>query len=198
MFYEFRKFGALTMRATWSTWVGKPHVRMRKCSMTPWGEVPPDLTALFPDFVLQVGIALKWLHVKFGVKAPKPGGARVENVFCGLFCCFSEMASFHVHIFVAFYSIRVKGCTVVVSSMVYNCVNGKGHCIKVTQVIAVWKGHLRQGICSPGFEIARCSCVLLRNDHIPNVRSKRSNWGYLRSNMSFLLFAHAQCRIHCV
>ena len=70
-------------------------------------------------------------------ESAETGGARVENVFCGLFCCFSEMACFHVHIFVAFYSIRVKGCTVVVSSMVYNCVNGKGHCIKVTQVIAV-------------------------------------------------------------
>ena len=75
---------------------------MRNCSMRPRGEVPPDFTPRFADFVVQLAFCLKWPHSKFGIKPLKPGGATPENVVFPLFSSFSELALFHVYIFVPF------------------------------------------------------------------------------------------------
>ena len=75
---------------------------MQNCSMRPRKEVPPDFTPGFADFELQLAFGLKWPHSKFGMKPLKLGGATVENVVFPLFWSFSELALFHVYIFVPF------------------------------------------------------------------------------------------------
>ena len=60
------------------------------------------------------------------------GGATVENaVFC-LLWSFSELALFHVYIFVAFESIQIKVGRLGLWSMVYNSVKHEGQRMKVT------------------------------------------------------------------
>ena len=100
--------------------------------MRPRGEVPPDFTPRFGDFVLQLAFRLKWPYSKFGMKPLNPGGATVENAVFSLFWSFSELALFHVYIFVAFESIQIKVGRLVLWSMVYNSVKHEGHRIKVT------------------------------------------------------------------
>ena len=67
------------------------------------GRSPPGFPPRFGDFVFQLAFGLKWPHSKFGMKPLKlgGGGATVQNVF-SLSWSFSELALFHVYIFVAF------------------------------------------------------------------------------------------------
>ena len=104
---------------------------MANFKIRPWGEVPPDFTPRFPDFVLQLAFGVKPSHSKFRLKPLKPGGAAGENVF-SLFLSFSELALFHVYIFLAFYCIATKVGRVVPSPMLWNSVKVERHRVKVT------------------------------------------------------------------
>ena len=80
MLYGWQKFQCPSAKGTWPTCVWKRHLRMANFRIRPWGEVPPDFTPRFGDFVLQLAFGLKWAHAKFGMKPLKPGGATAENV----------------------------------------------------------------------------------------------------------------------
>lgn len=74
MLYGWQKFGCRRIKGTWPTGVWKRHLRMRNFCIRPRGEVPPDLTPRFGDFVLQLAFGVKWPHSKFGMKPSNPGG----------------------------------------------------------------------------------------------------------------------------
>ena len=74
MSYGCRKFQCRSAKDTSPTCVWKRHLRKRNCSMRPRGEVPPDFTPRFGDFVLQLAFRLKWPYSKFGMKPLNPGG----------------------------------------------------------------------------------------------------------------------------
>ena len=135
MSYGLQKFGRGGEKVTWLTGSGKRHLRMPNVGIRPWGEVPPDLTPRFPDFVLQLAFRMKRSHSKFGFKPLKPGVATGWNVVFSLVLSFSELALFHVYIFVAFYSRATKVGTVVPCSMLWNCVKVERYPVKVTSRI---------------------------------------------------------------
>lgn len=132
MSYGLQKFGRGGKKVTWLTGPGKRHLRMANFTIRPWGEVPPDFTPRFPDFVLQLAFRMKPSHSKFGFKPLKPGGATGWDVVFSLVLSFSELALFHVYIFLAFYCIATKVGRVVPSSMLWNCVKVERHRVKVT------------------------------------------------------------------
>ena len=66
------------------------------------------------------------------IETVKSGGATVENAVFSLFWSFSELALFHVYIFVAFESIQIKVGRLVLWSMLYNSVKHEDHRRKVT------------------------------------------------------------------
>ena len=105
---------------------------MANFKIRPWGEVPPDFTPRFPDFVLQLAFPMKPSYSKFGFKPLKPGGATGRNVVFSLVLSFSELALFHVNIFLAFYFIATKVGIVVPSPMLCNSVKFERHRVKVT------------------------------------------------------------------
>ena len=80
MSYGLQKFGRGGKKITWLTGPGKRYLRMANFWIRPWGEVPPDFTPRFPDFVLQLAFRMKPSHSKFGFKPLKPGGATGWNV----------------------------------------------------------------------------------------------------------------------
>ena len=49
--------------------------------------LPPGFPPRFADFVLQLAVAPKWLHTKFGFKRLQLRRAIVQNVFSGFCAC---------------------------------------------------------------------------------------------------------------
>lgn len=168
--------------------VGKPDVRMWNCGMTPWREVPPDLTCWSGDFVLQVGFGLKWVHVKFGMKPSNPGGLAWKTCFG--FVSHQYLGSVLLHAGESCHSgCLVNGLQVCERWRSLNETHSSYGCVKRSCSVTSFSPR----ICPPGFEIARWSCVWPQKGNIPNVPSKGDKC-YCR--MSFL-FAHAQWWIPC-
>ena len=175
MSYGLLKFGGGHRKVTWLRGPGKRHLRMANFRLKPWGEVPPDFTPPSPDFVFQLVFGVKPSHSKFGFKPLKPGRATGENVVFSLFWSFSELALFHVYIFLAFYCMATKVSRVVPCSMLFSFLKVEGHTAQVTWLTGLWTHRVGERISPPDY-IPRFGDFVVHlpfgwNRRIPNLKS---------------------------